>query len=340
LVETNRDDYITQTTGYEYIEPTEEQVDEISKLVESILPNPEKRRFYMSVLRTGMIGLPIENLIFATGTGGNGKGLLNDFFAEMMGQDYYYKGDKKTLTEPIKTGANPEVANIHKKRTVVFSEPEQNSKIQVGTMKELTGGGTICARGLYEKDTICVLLLTAIMEYNLTAKPTLSGDIDDAIQRRLRVCEFDQKFKTRKDGLLEEGYNEANSYYKTPEFKTNYRCAFFKYLLRYNDTELYEPEVIKQETLQYFFGADDFISWFDENFQLTEKDTDFVLLKDMLDLYKSDMKGREKRAMTRKAFMDMFNSNIKFKKLNLFKDRKVIDGVEHNSVFLKMKRIE
>jgi hypothetical protein len=44
--------------------------------------------------------------------------------------------------------------------------------------------------------------------------------------------------------------------------------------------------------------------------------------------------------MTRKAFMEMFNSNIKFKKLNLFKDRKVIDGVEHNSVFLKMKRIE
>ena len=93
-------------------------------------------------------------------------------------------------------------------------------------MKELTGGGVINARGLYEKDTKCHLLLTPIMEYNLTAKPTLSGDIDDAITLRLRVCEFDQKFKMRKDGILEDGYQEANPYYKTPEFKTGYRCAF------------------------------------------------------------------------------------------------------------------
>ena len=47
----------------------------------------------MSVLRTGMIGLPIENLIFATGSGGNGKGLLNDNYSIMLGDDYYYKGD-------------------------------------------------------------------------------------------------------------------------------------------------------------------------------------------------------------------------------------------------------
>ena len=92
----------------------------------------------------------------------------------------------------------------------------------------------------------------------------------------------------------------------------NYRCAFFKYLLRYTDIELYEPEIIKQETMRYFFGADDFISWFDEKYELTEEETDFVLLKDMLDLYKSDMKGRDKRSMTRKAFQDMFEGNIKF----------------------------
>jgi len=339
-VETKREDFITQTTGYEYIEPTDEMVEEVARLIESIFPNSEKRRFYMSVLRTGMIGLPIENLVFATGSGGNGKGLLNDNFSIMLGDDYYYKGDKKTLTEPIKQGANPEVANINKKRTVVFSEPEQNSKIQVGTMKELTGGGVINARGLYEKDTRCHLLLTPIMEYNLTAKPTLSGDIDDAITRRLRVCEFDQKFKMRKDGILEDGCQEANPYYKTPEFKMNYRCAFFKYLLRYNDTELYEPEIIKQETMRYFFGADDFIGWFEENYELTEDETDFVLLKDMLDLYKSDMKGRDKKTMTRKAFQDMFEGNIKFKKLNLYCDRKKINNIDHRSIFIKMKKLE
>jgi phage/plasmid-associated DNA primase len=287
-VETTRDDFITQNAGYDYEEPTKEQVDEVARLVESILPDPEKRRFYMSVLRTGMIGMAFENLIFATGEGGNGKGLLNDFFAEMMGRDYYYKGDKKTLTEPMKQGANPEVANIHKKRTVIFSEPEQGAKIQVGTMKELTGGGVLCARGLYQSSCVCKLTLTAVLEYNTKSKPTLNGDVDDAIQRRLKVCKFDQSFKLKPV----EGEQQANLFYKTDEFKTGYRCALFKYLMRYDDIELFETEVIHKETMDYFFGSDEFLGWFDSHFELTDDETDFVSLKDMLDCYKGDMKGR------------------------------------------------
>jgi len=341
-VETTREDFITQNTGYDYEEPTQEQVEEIARLVESILPNPEKRRFYMSVLRTGMIGLSIENLIFATGSGGNGKGLLNDNFAEMMGRDYYYKGDKKTLTEPIKTGANPEVANISKKRTVIFSEPEQGAKIQVGTMKELTGGGSMCARGLYQADCQVHLYLTAIMEYNTTSKPTLSGDIDDAIQRRLRVCEFDQKFKSRKNGILEEGYQEANPLYKTPEFKTQHRCALFKYLMRYTDNELYDTDLIHQETMKYFLCSDDFISWFDNHYELTEDEKDFVSLKEMLDCYKyASRSKKEKKEFTRKTFRETFETNIKFKGMGQwFRDRIKVDNIDYRSVYLKIKKIE
>ena len=92
--------------------------------------------------------------------------------------------------------------------------------------------------------------------------------------------------------------------------------------------------------MRYCFGADDFISWFDEKYELTENETDFVLLKDMLDLYKSDMKGRDKRSMTRKAFQDMFEGNIKFKKMNLYKERKCINNTEHRNVFIKMKKLE
>jgi putative DNA primase/helicase len=258
-----------------------------------------------------------------------------------MGRDYYYKGDKKTLTEPIKQGANPEVANISKKRTVIFSEPEQGAKIQVGTMKELTGGGTINARGLYQADCTCHLFLTPIMEYNTTSKPTLNGDIDDAIQRRLRVCEFDQKFKSRKNGILEEGYNEANPLYKTPEFKTQYRCALFKYLLRYDDVSLYDTEVIQQETMKYFFSSDSFIGWFDTHYELTDDEEEYVSMKDMLDCYKYYTRGKkEKREMNRKVFLETFESNIKFKGLRLFHERKKIKGEDYRSIFIKVRKIE
>jgi phage/plasmid-associated DNA primase len=309
-VETVREDYITQHTGYDYIEPTQEQVDRVAKLVESIFPNPEKRRFYMSVLRTGMIGLAFENMIFATGGGGNGKGLLNGFYSEMLGTSYYFKGNVNLLTEPKKQGANPEVANIHNKRMVLFSEPPDNAKIQVGPMKELTGGGTICARGLYQSECIVRLTLTCVLEYNTTAKPTLGGDIDDAIMRRLRVCDFDQSFKENP----KEGEQQADPFYKTDEFTKGHRCALFKYLTSYQDVKLYDTEVIRQDTMKYFNTSDSFLSWFDSHYELTEDEDDFVSLKDMLETYKefSRRSKKEYRSITRKSFLETFDTHFKF----------------------------
>jgi phage/plasmid-associated DNA primase len=340
-VETIREDYITQHTGYDYEEPTQEQVETVARLIESIFPNPEKRRFYMSVLRTGMIGLAFEYMIFATGEGGNGKGLLNGFFGEMLGSTYYFKAKNSLLTEPVKQGANPEVANIHKKRMVLFSEPEKNARIQVGTMKELTGGGELCARQLYSGNCKVRLNLTAILEYNTKTKPTLNGDIDDAITRRLRVCEFDQSFKKKINGVLPKGCQEINEFYKTDEFTRNHRCAFFKYLMGYTDIDLYETDIIRQETLKYFNSSDDFLGWFESQYEITEDDEEYVSLKDMVHSYQSfTRRNKENRTITRKSFLETFESHFKFKSLNLFYPRKCIKGEELRSIFIKVKRIE
>jgi phage/plasmid-associated DNA primase len=337
-VETVREDYITQHTGYDYLEPTQEQVDRVVKLVESIFPNPEKRRFYMSVLRTGMIGLAFENMIFATGSGGNGKGLLNGFYSEMLGNDYYYKGPINLLTEPMKQGANPQVANIHNKRMVLFSEPEDNAKIQVGSMKNITGGGTINARGLYQSECVVRLTHTCVLEYNTKAKPTLGGEIDDAIIRRLRVCEFDQSFKENPG----EGEQQVDTFYKTDEFTKGHRCALFKYLMTYQDIKLYDTEVIRKDTMKYFNTSDSFLSWFETYYELTEDEEDFVSLKDMLETYKDFIRRNKKGAWTinRNSFLETFKTHFKFKDLKLFRERKCIKNVDHKSIFLRVRKID
>jgi phage/plasmid-associated DNA primase len=340
-VNVQREDYITQHTGYNYEEPTEEQMQTIEQLVESIFPNPEKRRFYMSVLRTGMIALAFEYMIFATGTGGNGKGLLNGLFADMLGSAYFYKADKKLLTEPMKQGANPEVANIHKKRTVLFSEPEKNSKIQVGTMKELTGGGELNARQLYSGDCRVKLMNTSILEYNISTKPTLNGEIDDAIIRRLRVCEFDQKFVLPEDGVVPEGYRVANPLYKMPDFTSTHRCAFFKYLMTYTDNDLYTPPIIKRETMEYFNTSDDFLGWFETNYELTDDEEDFVPLKDMMEGYKVYLRRiSNKSNITRKGFIETLTTHYKLGKLNLFRDRIKIKGTDYRSLVLRVRKLD
>ena len=115
----------------------------------------------------------------------------------------------------------------------------------------------------------------------------------------------------------------------------------FKYLLRYDDVSLYDTEVIQQETMKYFFSSDSFIGWFDTHYELTDDEEDYVSMKDMLDCYKYYARGKkEKREMNRKTFLETFESNIKFKGLRLFHERKKIKGEDYRSIFIKGRKIE
>jgi phage/plasmid-associated DNA primase len=186
------------------------------------------------------------------------------------------------------------------------------------------------------------LALTCVLEYNHTTKPTLSGDIDDAIIRRLRVCEFSQSFKKRVNGVLPEGCQEMNEFFKTDDFTKGHRCALFQYLLRYTDIELYDADIIKQETLKYFNSSDDFLAWFESEYELTEDEEEYVSLKDMVHSYKNFTRRskKENKTITRNSFLETFKTHFKFKTLDLFKERKYIKGEELRSIFIKVKRIE
>ena len=45
--------------------------------------------------------------------------------------------------------ANPEIANLNKKRYVVSKEPQRDAPLQNSVIKDLTGGGGTNARKLY-----------------------------------------------------------------------------------------------------------------------------------------------------------------------------------------------
>ena len=50
-----REDYITQSSKYDYEEPTSESIDEMKKIMEEIHPDKDYRDCYTSVLRSGCI---------------------------------------------------------------------------------------------------------------------------------------------------------------------------------------------------------------------------------------------------------------------------------------------
>ena len=82
-----REDYILTTTGYEYQEPTEKQINEVKDLLTQIFPDPLLKSAYLNVLATCLWGKHKENFCIANGSGGNGKGVLNDLMIEVLGNN-------------------------------------------------------------------------------------------------------------------------------------------------------------------------------------------------------------------------------------------------------------
>ena len=210
------DDYVSMTCGFDWREPTDDELKTMNSIIESIMPIEEERSLYLQILCTALEGRCLEKFIVFNGSGGNGKGLMDDLLLTALGQ-YGILANNGILFETSKTGSNPEKANIHKKRLVIFREPPEKNKFENSIVKELTGGGTFSARSHHEKETEKELNLTMIVECN--KKPLFSEEPKDAELRRLIDLYFRSTFTTD-HSMIDPSKHiyMANSIYKTKDF--------------------------------------------------------------------------------------------------------------------------
>tara|TARA_R110000772_G_C13291816_1_gene438092 strand:+ start:126 stop:2612 length:2487 start_codon:yes stop_codon:yes gene_type:complete len=339
--ETSREDYILTTCGYNHEDATDEQLEELDTLINKIIPDPEIKAYYFQVLATCCYGVPIEKFIIANGSGGNGKGLVNELMAACLG-NYFYKANNDILLNPLKQGNNPQVANMHNKRMIVYAEPEsEGTKLNGSTIKELTGGEEINARMNYSNITKTLLKATHILECN--KKPKIDGRIDDSYVRRLADVPFLQSFTDNTETLNEglDGVHEANTYYKSSEFKSEFKHVLFKYLLNFmkiykqnNNAlvvdKLTSPKAISDRTSAYLESSDEIKEWFNTLYQKiihTEESTnktkieneEYVKVHDVYIEFKNsdyfhNLSKKVKREYNEKYFMDYMESNINFRR--------------------------
>ena len=233
-VGTRRENYILETTGYNWITPNESQITKISKLIDEIFPDPEIRQEYIHYLATGLYGIPIEKFIFASGGGGNGKGVINELVLEVLG-NFGYSANNAVLLNPLKEGGNPAIANMSGKRFINYREPDEKKSLNLSAIKELTGGKGICARKLYCNDDKVELVGTHVLELN--KKCPMVGDLGDSIMRRLRDIPFVATYTTDVELLKRKkelnNIFKANPYFKTIKLQNEFKYALFIYLIRY-----------------------------------------------------------------------------------------------------------
>jgi len=317
------DDYISTTCGYDWREPTINEIKEVNDLIISIMPIKDERDLFLQIMCTALDGKCLEKFVIFNGGGGNGKGVIDDLLLKALG-NYGLIGNNGILFETSKTGSNPEKSNIHKKRLVIFREPSERNKFENSVIKELTGGGTFSARSHHEKTTIKELNLTMIVECN--KRPLFAEEPQDAETRRIIDIFFRSTFTTDKTNV--DNSNNiflANPYFKTVEFQDNHKYALMKIL--FDQYKIYKknnyifnvPQSIKERTQLYLELSCNIVQWFKDNYQLTNDKNDTIKIKDLFEdftnsEYYTNLSRNEKRKYNKSYFIEYIQNNIFFRK--------------------------
>lgn len=331
-VEIKKEDYISFHTGYDYVKPTQEQLDKIDSIIKQIMPDPKKLRCLLSILKSVISGKNEPYFVLFNGVGSNGKGWFVEFIESLLGPDYFIRGNKSLITgKQNQRGANPDLCEINKKRGVFFSEPEEDEKLNTSSIKEHTDTPKVRARPLY-KDFIDVYFCgLKVLECN--GKPPMKGRADYAILRRVIDLYFESVFTNEKEDVDEENHVYLKkAEYKELGFIEEHRTALFHYILKHAPNKIYIPDSVKLRSKEYVIGNDELLQWFDKEFEITNNNDDFVQVKDLYSSFKqSDIwnnldKSEKRSTFNYKNFGENIKSNIKLRKL--YKDRKVcmVDG--------------
>jgi phage/plasmid-associated DNA primase len=336
--ELSKDDYITMDTTYPYVEPTECEMEYIKNLIIKIFPNPEIRKSYLSIMYSCLLGYTKDKFVIANGSGGNGKGVINELLMYTLGE-YAFEGSVGTLVEKMKTGgASPEIAGMNNKRLIRFKEPNATDKIKLGNLKQLCDNDSINARFNYSNSTKTLLKGTLILENNKRLK--FDGTPDEAEARRFMDIHFESTFtsdlellaKYKRQGLT--NVFEAEEGLKTMEFKKKYSCALFKYLIMEAPRKIYTAREVKERTNEYIEANNDLFCWFKDCF--IEQQGDYLKIKDIYDLYKvsDDWEAIPRRDRPKlKEFKDNITTNKHIKMY--YKDRhKISQKTDINSVIV------
>ena len=275
------DDYITLSTKTYYQKWTDRNPykDKIMNFLAQIIPNERVRKYFIHALCTCLCGDNREEKLYVlTGSGSNGKSLTMDLMCHALG-DYYMSCPITIITRKRGTSneTSPEKVRMKGKRCGVFQETDDGEKLNVGVMKEFTGGDKVLVRDLF-KGANEMIEFKPQMKFFLTCNqlPGVPSN-DDGTWRRLRVIDFGSKFtdnpKKSNEFMIDNTLKQ-----KIGEWGPSFLC----YLLHIYTTEykemkyLKEPEEVMASTTQYKMENDFYTEYVLDRIVVTGVDTDTI----------------------------------------------------------------
>ena len=175
-----------------------------SDTMAAILPDPATREYMQKALGYALSGsVKRHECYFLKGDGGNGKGIVLETVAAVMG-DYATTITIDTLLTSRENknkgaGATPQIAKLKGIRLAICSESELDRTFNAATLKNLTGGDQLTGRMLYQN--LIEFKPTHKIFFSSNYSPMLKDSNDKGVRRRLVIIPFDVTFSKEAGNL-------------------------------------------------------------------------------------------------------------------------------------------
>jgi putative DNA primase/helicase len=160
--------------------------------LEAMLPDAEKRRTVQAFTGLGLLGVPVQYLMFHYGRGANGKSVFLETITRVLGPGLAVGLPRESIVGGGERGAGsatPDLVRLYGKRFVRILEVPGDAPLQEDLIKRLTGGESFPVRTLFK----------GYFEFQNCGKAHMSGNgfptvdgTDNGIWRRLLVVHWDQ----------------------------------------------------------------------------------------------------------------------------------------------------
>lgn len=193
-------DYISLCCGHNYEPQITEDDPRVIKLRQHFkmtFPNENNRLFFMRWTARCLKGGNFDKLFVVwIGMGDNAKSITSELLELGFGvgpTGYMFKFPTGTLIggHAKGSGTMSDLARMHGKRIGGFQEPPQGAHINVGLLKELTGGDTMYTRDVFEKGRETRPDMKLFLQCNHAPK---APSYDKAYYNRLRLINFEATF--------------------------------------------------------------------------------------------------------------------------------------------------
>ena len=166
------------------------------------------------------------------------------------------------------SSASPELARARTKRFACLQEPGENERLNIGLMKEMTGGDKLYARGLYKEGGDFKPQFKMLLTCNHL--PLVPSD-DGGTWRRIRVVRFESRFCDHPDPSKPNEFPmDTNLSTKFDDWKEPFMSLLIEYYKKIMTQKTKEPEEVMECTREYQRRNDIIMDFLDNSVEKSE----------------------------------------------------------------------